>query len=323
MKTLLQKNLFKKTSLLVASLGLVFFANAQTQTETQVFTASGSGTSPVVISISIPGDITVNNGVGIQSIKILSLTDAVLADQLPIPGMIACGEVHTYKLTKDGIQIITDGCEVDIDGTDLTNSSTVVLTSVADPVASIFLPFTLSTTLTLEVTYATCTADAGINTTISPCKNEPIFLLDVMDGTPQNGGVWKDPSGDIISIASITTPNLAGQYTYTYTVEESASCTDQASLMIDVQECDFLSVGVHQLENVSIYPNPTKDILNFKGLENGEYQIAILDLSGRVVQPAVVYTSNTTLNLADLQNGIYLVRITRDNSERVIRVVKQ
>src|SRR5690554_236845 len=89
--------------------------------------------------------------------------------------------------------------------------------------------FDIEISLTIKVTYNTCSANAGENTTITPCKNEPIFLFDEMDGSPQSDGVWKGPSGDIISIASITTPNLAGIYTYTYTVRSEEHTSELQS----------------------------------------------------------------------------------------------
>src|SRR5690554_7817629 len=80
MITILLKTYFRKTSLLMASLGLVFFVNSQTQSGTQTFIAQGSDSNPAVISFSIPNDITVNNGVGIQSIEITNVSATVDVD---------------------------------------------------------------------------------------------------------------------------------------------------------------------------------------------------------------------------------------------------
>ena|SRR5690554_373136 len=186
--------------------------------------------------------------------------------------------------------------------------------------------YTIDIKLTLEITYSTatpCEVDAGDDTTITPCRNEPINLESLLGGTPQAGGTWTTPDGFPLSNLNITTPDLAGKYTYTYKIEEDSICFDEAKLTIDVQNCDYLSVQKNILENVSIYPNPTNDLINIKGLSGGEYQITILDLSGRVVQATKTFTSNTTLNLSGIQNGIYLARITKDNAEQVTRIVKQ
>src|SRR5690554_1190764 len=334
MITILLKTYFRKTSLLMASLGLVFFVNSQTQSGTQTFIAQGSDSNPAVISFSIPNDITVNNGVGIQSIEITNVSatvDVVDVDPIVSPlinAFIGCGDLYSFNLSLDGTTAYTEVCQADIQGEDITNNTTVEMSSVAASLIPDFpLPiipdFDIEISLTIKVTYNTCSANAGVNTTITPCKNEPIFLFDEMDGSPQSDGVWNGPSGDIISIASITTPNLAGIYTYTYTVEDGPACSDQATLTIDVQECDYLSVGTEQLESVSVYPNPTSNVLNIEGITEEGLQITVQDLSGRVVQPKVVSNSNTALDLTGLQNGIYLVQIIKDNAQKVIRVVKQ
>lgn len=329
MKSILSKIQFKKTSLLMVSFGLVFFANTQSLTETQVFTAQGSDSNPAVITINIPNDITVNNGVGIQSIVISNVVATVdVGGGFPIGGFLNCGDIYTYNMSIDGTPTYIEKCEAEIQGEDLTNNSTIELSSFAESAIPGFpfpiIPsFDIEIELTLKITYVTCSADAGENTTITPCKNEPIILMDVLDGTPQIGGTWKDPNGDEVSAASITSPNLAGQYSYTYKVEESSNCTNEATLIIDVQDCDYLSVGVQQLESVLIYPNPTNNNINIKGIADGEYKIAIIDLSGRIVQPTRTYSANTTLNLSNIQNGIYFVRVTKDNSEKIFRIVKQ
>jgi|SRR5690554_7396771 len=321
--TTLTKNLFKKTALIVAGFSLAFFASSQTATETQVFTASGTSDAPTVISFDIPDDITVNGGENIESIKILEIKTNATPNGIPLP--LECGDFYSYRLALDGTAEYSGDCEGDIEGHDITNASEVELSSKAEMVGSI-MGYTIDIKLTIEVTYtpaAPCEVDAGDDTTITPCRNEPINLMNLLGGSPQTGGEWKAPDGSIVSNVNITTSDTEGEYVYTYRVEEDVDCFDEAELTIDVQSCDYLSVQKNILENVSIYPNPTNDLINIKGLSGGEYQITILDLSGRVVQATKTFTSNTTLNLSGIQNGIYLARITKDNAEQVTRIVKQ
>jgi beta-glucanase (GH16 family) len=56
----------------------------------------------------------------------------------------------------------------------------------------------------------------------------------------------------------------------------------------------------------SCYPNPAANELNFTLGNPGIYQLKIVDLSGQVLKQATINKS-ATINVADLQNGLYLI----------------
>ena len=73
----------------------------------------------------------------------------------------------------------------------------------------------------------------------------------------------------------------------------------------DIHNIDFI--------NVSIFPNPVSDILTI----NGEYsEVNIYDLFGKLVFSS---TPKKTLNISNLNNGIYIVRI---NNKKAISINK-
>lgn len=329
MKTILSKIQLKKSILFTAVLSLAFFGHSQTETEIQEFTASGTNDNPAIIEFDIPEDITVNNGENIESIVILKLIENVGFGGLPGSIPIECGELYAYYFAVDGDTLQEEACNIAIEGIDITNGSVIHLSTAAIDLMPLPIPgfpgfpFDIEVTLALEITYTTCEADAGENTVISPCKNEPIDLMDLLEGTPQANGTWTDPSNNEFTDGQITTPNLVGEYAYTYKVEEDSSCADEAILTIDVQECDYLSLDKSAMETVSVYPNPVNDVVNIKGLSEGDYQVSVLDLSGRVVKPAKSYTEDSVLNLSQVKNGIYLIKIENGSSQKTIRIVKQ
>ncbi|HLW39386.1 MAG TPA: T9SS type A sorting domain-containing protein, partial [Brumimicrobium sp.] len=282
--------------------------------------------NPAVVTINIPGDITVNNGQNIESIVIQEVvTEASIMMDLggfPLPMPADCGDLISYSLALDGTITIPETCDADFQGQDVTSNATVQLSTDLSLFTSLF-PLTMDIKVTLAITYSTCSADAGEDTTIEPCKNEPIVLFDALDGTPQTGGVWIDHNNNEVTDASITTPNLPGSYIYTYTVETSSDCFDETVLFIDVQDCDYLSIEEELLANISLYPNPTNGLLNIEGLTDGNYELSIVDVNGRIVKAANTYTTNTSLDMTDIQNGVYLVRIKKNDAERVIRIVKK
>lgn len=66
---------------------------------------------------------------------------------------------------------------------------------------------------------------------------------------------------------------------------------------------------------VSAYPSPTSDKLSFKGLDSDAYLI-IFDVTGRFVEKALL-KKNTTINVANYDNGIYFYNVVPLNGSSV------
>lgn len=74
------------------------------------------------------------------------------------------------------------------------------------------------------------------------------------------------------------------------------------------------------LDNYIIYPNPTSD--NFKILLNGQDKcfVRILDAKGRLIKE-VVAMNNENINISELKEGNYLIEITDDKKQSIVRKV--
>jgi len=90
-----------------------------------------------------------------------------------------------------------------------------------------------------------------------------------------------------------------------------------------------LSVGIDELtglSNVTIYPNPANDVLNIDYNKNGDdvVEISIIDQFGRVIN-SINGLSNgfnhNTINVSNLQSGVYFVRFTTNGFSKSERVV--
>ncbi len=69
---------------------------------------------------------------------------------------------------------------------------------------------------------------------------------------------------------------------------------------------------------VSLYPNPVKDILNIEFIANGNYQITILDLNSKamiVKEGKTNGNTNIKLNTFGLKSGYYIGRLILDGSK--------
>jgi PKD repeat protein len=91
------------------------------------------------------------------------------------------------------------------------------------------------------------------------------------------------------------------------------------------------NVGVNEIENVnnvSLYPNPTSNITNvsFDLTENTNVAINLYDMSGRLVKaiPTQYLTSGNnsiTLETSEVNAGVYFANITTDKFSKTYRLV--
>jgi hypothetical protein len=72
-----------------------------------------------------------------------------------------------------------------------------------------------------------------------------------------------------------------------------------------------LSVNENQFTNVKLYPNPVVgDYINIEGI-NSDFETKIFNVLGKVVLQSV---NSKTINISNLQSGIYLVELSSENS---------
>jgi len=73
---------------------------------------------------------------------------------------------------------------------------------------------------------------------------------------------------------------------------------------------------------VSLYPNPANNIVHLEVLDFGtKLTLTLLDISGRIITTKSFMTT-TELDISNINNGIYLVRIEDQNSGNILAVKK-
>ncbi len=81
-----------------------------------------------------------------------------------------------------------------------------------------------------------------------------------------------------------------------------------------------VSVGENQLSNVKLYPNPTAGQLSIEA-ENMT-TVSVFDLVGQCLIQMTAKYGQATLDMSQLQNGIYLIKVSTANGSMMQRVVK-
>ncbi|MEZ4922097.1 MAG: T9SS type A sorting domain-containing protein [Crocinitomicaceae bacterium] len=83
-----------------------------------------------------------------------------------------------------------------------------------------------------------------------------------------------------------------------------------------VVELDWVDAGVEEevIEGLSIYPNPSNDVINISSTNID--QLMIVNALGQTIQTIVKPKSIETIDISNLEAGIYFVQVKRGNATR-------
>ena len=88
------------------------------------------------------------------------------------------------------------------------------------------------------------------------------------------------------------------------------------------EDCSaVLSTSNFDVKEVSVYPNPVNDVLNIDIVNNEINKLDILDINGRLM--ITQERDFETINMSQLNTGIYFITLYSPNNNKVIRVIKK
>lgn len=83
-----------------------------------------------------------------------------------------------------------------------------------------------------------------------------------------------------------------------------------------------LGLDTNSLSNVTVYPNPTKDILYINIPQAiGASKLKLYDIQGREVLETITNNTTEVLNIGNLQSGVYMLSIENEANKTVKKVV--
>ncbi len=116
--------------------------------------------------------------------------------------------------------------------------------------------------------------------------------------------------------ASSTTPNTSSATMNIDNFIARASATD---MLLGNEE--FASI---EQEVISVYPNPSKDVINVNSSINLFNSISIVDLNGRIVKNVNFdAVSQAEINISDLANGVYIMNVNSEKQTITKKIVKE
>ena len=118
-----------------------------------------------------------------------------------------------------------------------------------------------------------------------------------------------------------------------FTTASSRTCIAIGSLTIYVVSgsgptaCSS-SDGLNELsllEQIKLYPNPTKDKITLETGSSGleQLNLKILDLNGQVLIEEVISVQNPAVDINSLSKGLYFFKIQNSNSYKVFKILKE
>ena len=118
---------------------------------------------------------------------------------------------------------------------------------------------------------------------------------------------WTDlkPETEYVALASAL--NAGGEWGETTIVEFTTLAAGEA-----VEEVNA---------GFNIYPNPAKSMINIESSLSGEAQVSIYDMTGRCVKQTVVEMSNASINIENLNKGVYFVAVQQDRNYNIQKLV--
>ncbi|MBP5572538.1 MAG: T9SS type A sorting domain-containing protein, partial [Bacteroidales bacterium] len=120
----------------------------------------------------------------------------------------------------------------------------------------------------------------------------------------------------------IDTPASAGTYYYMVKAEYSDGCESDGAPAFDNPDQDYVTANVDAIGendgNVALYPNPTSGNVTIEAA--GMSRITVVSVLGQVVFDTELNADNYTLNMAQFNAGMYMVRIYSENGVTVKRV---
>jgi 1,4-alpha-glucan branching enzyme len=87
--------------------------------------------------------------------------------------------------------------------------------------------------------------------------------------------------------------------------------------------CAECTVSTDELmnNNIQLFPNPSTGNVSFSGLQGGNYNVNCYDMIGNLVRQFSVSAESKNIQLNDMDNGLYIIRIEGDRESQQFSVV--
>tara|TARA_R110002110_G_C13388381_1_gene711749 strand:+ start:103 stop:1533 length:1431 start_codon:yes stop_codon:yes gene_type:complete len=92
-----------------------------------------------------------------------------------------------------------------------------------------------------------------------------------------------------------------------------------------VFENELLNNNSVSINEILLYPNPTNGILNYKTLNNENFQLTIFDVTGKIMLKKILNSVNniSQIDISNVKNGMYFVKIETTKGSFAKKIIKE
>ncbi len=163
----------------------------------------------------------------------------------------------------------------------------------------------------------------AINLFTVACPNGTVNLIPQMVGDTMGiAYAWYPPVGAVTSATNSQILNTTGAGVYTLEATNTLSGCLTRTLVL-VFACVGIDEPISDQSLISIYPNPANTYLNFKMEKAVQVNFEIINLLGEVLFSVTSTLPNGEINVSELQNGIYILKMETGNKVFTRTVVIQ
>ncbi|WP_322550099.1 alpha/beta fold hydrolase [Flavobacterium psychraquaticum] len=186
-----------------------------------------------------------------------------------------------------------------------TNKNYIGYTTIQNPIAidNDFFKFSVAENINAAV---------SVTSIVTSSMNGTILNS---DGTAV--GASQNNSGNTLSFTRILSP---GDYYLKLTSTNPTNTNYQTPYQFNITTT--LSADAYGFNSFTYYPNPVKDLLHLDNISLTK--VSLYSILGQLIEVRSLENANSnTLDLSNLESGLYLVVLENDSQQKTIKIVKQ
>lgn len=206
------------------------------------------------------------------------------------------------------------------------------LTTIGEPILKFDMAFDIE--FDWDLLYVQYSTNYGQNWSLLGNANDPNWYNSSRisgDGLANNcfncvGGQWTGSNTTLQEYAyNLSALSTESNIIFRFVFHSDASVNEEGVVIDDlVIEGTALSTNHYKLEEISIFPNPSKNVFNIRVQNISNYNIRIRDITGKLLIEVsnIKGSSNYKLDLNHFAKGMYLLDIESNNKQVTKKILK-
>lgn len=174
----------------------------------------------------------------------------------------------------------------------------------------------MATQVVSVVAASQVTASSSNGNSIACYGEQPVL-------SAQGANTYTWTTTNTYTLGQSISPVLQQTTVFTVTATDFNGCVTHAALTQTVQMCEGIKEQGSSISGVTLFPNPNTGIFTVELNASLAKGLQLIDLNGKIVYAISMPEEKTELNISELANGIYYLKIVFEDTIKVLKLVKQ